>query len=328
MRLRRRRTQAEVASEVGISQATLAKWEATEDWPSAQRLHALCHALHAQEEEVVALTRGHTVFPPPPAAEITWEAYWPRICNPVHDLEAPRLGDLVFHSVERELWKAAEADPTTDPFLAMVYAYHARWLSEFGRDQEAMTVAQRALRRVSDRPQPQDDWLNAAVTIARPLARQGRHPQAIGLLRDYLPRARTPWYRAWLAAELAGCLSRAGAAEAALRLSRQAAQLARQEAGLVEWWFRRFDHAEVLLQAGQPAEALKWLPLDMGEPTTRNLAVRLLLTARTLLALGSVGEAQAYLERAGQLAESYGLTHLQEEVQAVVAQCERPRTST
>jgi transcriptional regulator with XRE-family HTH domain len=323
MRLRRRRTQTEVASEIGISQATLAKWEATEDWPSVERLHALCYALQAHEEEVVALTREHTVFPPPPAAELTWEAYWPRIYNPVHNLEAPRLGDLVFHSVESELWKAAEAAPSANPMLAMVYAYHARWLSEFGRDQEAMAVAQRALRRVRERPQPQDDWLNAAVTLARPLARQGRHPQAIGLLRDYLPQARTPCYRAWLAAELAGCLSKAGAAEAALRLSRQAAQLARQEAGLVEWWFRRYDHAALLLQAGQPAEALKWLPLDMGEPPTRNLAVRLLLTARTLLALGSLGEAQSYLERAMQLAESYGLTHLQEEAQAVVAQYER-----
>jgi transcriptional regulator with XRE-family HTH domain len=327
MRLRRRRTQAEVASEVGISRATLAKWEATEDWPSAQRLHALCYVLCAQEEEVVALTRGQTVFPPQPSVETTWEAYWPRIVHTVYGVEAPRLGDLVFYCAESDLWKATGATSSTDALLARVYAYHARWLSEFGRDREAKATAQWAMRRVGARAQPQDDWLGAAVTLARSLTLRGRLAEAIRLLRDHLLQARTPGYRAWLAAELAGCLSRAGAAEAALRLSRQAAQLARQEAPVEEFWFRRYDHAEILLRSGQPAEALKWLPLDPEEPPTRFLAARLPLTARTLLALGSVGEAQAYLERAGQLAESYGLTHLQEEVQAVVAQYERSRSS-
>jgi transcriptional regulator with XRE-family HTH domain len=319
MRLRLRRTQVEVAAEIGVSQSTLARWEATEDWPSVERLHALCYALEAHEDELVALTRGHIAPPSPVASEISWETCWPRILEPLYNSETYVLGDLVFHSVESDLWKMAETGSPPETWLAMAYAYHARWLSEFGRDQEAMAAAQRALRRVGDHPQPQDDWLNAAVMLARSLAHRGRYPEAIGLLRACLPRAHQPGYRAWLPSELALCLSEAGYADSALRLSRQALRIARQEVPL-EFCFRCYDHAEILLRSGQPAEALKWLSPAEGEIPPWDLTVHLLLTARTLLALERFGEGQSYLQRAQQLAERYGLTHLQEQIEAVVRQ--------
>jgi transcriptional regulator with XRE-family HTH domain len=325
MRMRRRRTQTEVAAQIGVSQATLAKWEATEDWPSVERLHALCYALEAHEDEVVALTRMRPASQPEQVTEITWDTYWTQIFSMVFSAEVPLLGDLVFHSAESELWRAIEAVPIAETLLAMLYAYHARWLSEFGRDQEAIATAQRALRRVGAHPPLQDDWLNAVVTLARELAQRRSYSEAIRLLRTYLPQAKTPKYRAWLAADLARYQSEVGDADSAIRLSLQAARIARQEAPVEEFWFRRFDHAEILLKAGHPAEALRWLPLDQGEPPTRNLVAPLLVIARTLLALGNPGEAQSYIERAKQLIDRYDLAHHQQEVKVVIEQYERPR---
>ena len=56
MRLRRGWTQQETAKRTGIAQSTLARWERTEDWPSAERLQLLCHALYANEAELAALS--------------------------------------------------------------------------------------------------------------------------------------------------------------------------------------------------------------------------------------------------------------------------------
>ena len=58
MRLRQGWTQQETATQMGIAQGTLARWERTEDWPSVERLHLLCNVLHAKDSEWVALSCG------------------------------------------------------------------------------------------------------------------------------------------------------------------------------------------------------------------------------------------------------------------------------
>ena len=52
MRLRQGRTQRDVAGQIGVSQATLAKWERSDDWPAAERLQALCLVLRAHPRRV------------------------------------------------------------------------------------------------------------------------------------------------------------------------------------------------------------------------------------------------------------------------------------
>ena len=58
LRLRRGLTQSEAARAANVPQGTLSKWERSEDWPAADRLHTLCFALGATPEETATLTRG------------------------------------------------------------------------------------------------------------------------------------------------------------------------------------------------------------------------------------------------------------------------------
>jgi transcriptional regulator with XRE-family HTH domain len=58
MRLRKGWNQATLAEKMGISQATVVRWERAERWPDTQTLHTLCYLLEALEEELTALTLG------------------------------------------------------------------------------------------------------------------------------------------------------------------------------------------------------------------------------------------------------------------------------
>ncbi|HLV79400.1 MAG TPA: helix-turn-helix transcriptional regulator [Chthonomonadaceae bacterium] len=72
LRLRQGCTQAEAAARVGVNDSSVARWERGERLPSTEQMQALCYALGAREEELVALTRGEFArsLPEEPT---TWE---------------------------------------------------------------------------------------------------------------------------------------------------------------------------------------------------------------------------------------------------------------
>ena len=329
LRLRQQRKHADVAREIGVAQSTLAKWELTEDWPSVERLHALCFALHARDEELVALTtRVPAPGPPEASGPAEWEHCFRRIVHVVYNVQPSDLGDLVFYGLERELWSAAEPASPQEEWLASVFALHARWLAEFGRGREAAMMARNAVERMGSKAPERDDWLNAPIVLARACANQGRPRDAMRLLQPFLARAQSPAHQAWLSAEIAGFQAADGYPDNALLLSAHAALVARAQARPEEYWFRQLDHAEVLFRAGMPEQALERFPLGQEEPNTRNLPKHLLLGARINAKLGRAGDADHYLARAVELAEQYRITHLGDELSAVRAQIEQihPRT--
>ena len=63
--LRRRRgwTQEEAAARANIPRTTLSRWENMSTWPSADRLHLLCHSYQVTEEELLALTIWQSADP-------------------------------------------------------------------------------------------------------------------------------------------------------------------------------------------------------------------------------------------------------------------------
>lgn len=72
MRLRKGWTQEQTAARVGVVRTAVAHWERSERLPSTEQIQALCYALGAQEEELIALTTG--AFTATPAEEpTTWE---------------------------------------------------------------------------------------------------------------------------------------------------------------------------------------------------------------------------------------------------------------
>src|SRR5438067_2521649 len=72
MRLRQGWTQEQVAARVGVVRTTAAHWERGERLPSAEQTQALCYALGAHEEELLALTTGRFAGTPGPEPA-TWE---------------------------------------------------------------------------------------------------------------------------------------------------------------------------------------------------------------------------------------------------------------
>ena len=56
LRLRRGQAQSVVASAIGVTQSTLARWECGDSWPDPTRLHTICHYLNASPDEIAHLT--------------------------------------------------------------------------------------------------------------------------------------------------------------------------------------------------------------------------------------------------------------------------------
>jgi len=80
LRVRQGWTQAQVAHHLGVSAQLVARWERSERLPSQEQIQALCYALGARLDEVVALTTGlfGAEGAGPPALLMTLPPRWKR----------------------------------------------------------------------------------------------------------------------------------------------------------------------------------------------------------------------------------------------------------
>lgn len=329
MRLRGGRTQTEAARAIGVSQGMLAKWERSEDWPSNERLHALCYALGAQEEELAALLCGRFLPEASDAPPLDWEEVNRlsiEILHPPPGL-AP-LRDLRFLSLEARLWQRSSVQPSARDFLTRTYALHARFLSESDRLSEAHPYAERTLSLVrAGTPalvELQDfTWMDAVLSSAHVIGRGGPRPdptRAARLLRDWLPDTPPAEYRAWMLSDMALFMAQAGDLETALSLSTAACRQAAHCDWGGEVWFRECDHARVLLAAGRPRTALSYVSAQIGGFGIISAKVSaLLIVAEALLALGKASEAQDCLQAAATRAEAHSLSAYRVRANALMA---------
>lgn len=134
MRFRRGWTQAQLAREMGVTQRSIAGWEATETYPSEENWLRLCALLQAYPEEVNALQQHRLALP-------HWQE---RFTNEevLHEVEAFEKSADYLLSPLIDLWALAliqRLAPMTGrfsealPLLNIVFRRHCRWLHRQGQ---------------------------------------------------------------------------------------------------------------------------------------------------------------------------------------------------
>lgn len=329
MRLRRNATLEEVAAQLGVQSSTVSRWEHGDSWPTDEHLHALCYALKAAPQELIALVSGKFAFAAclPQTMADGFSGVISRLVFFSHSPEQEALKDLWFLSLIMDLWPDASRRGAASDWLIPVYARYGQYLVERGRFREAQSYIERAFDRSREKRSPDPFWLcagNMAAKIAVYSGRQPRPAEGVRLLRgwldhlDTLPESRAI-DRAWAMSDLAEYLAMEGMADAAVQLARQAYQTTQEyDTSGHDTSHRQHDLARLLLQVGRAGEALQTL-LAGGTAERPDLALQAaVLEAEVRLALGERSATAVCLQRAKDLLETHSLHHQHNQVAALV----------
>ncbi len=308
MRLRQGWTQQNTAKRAGIAQGTLARWERSEDWPSTERLHALCYALHAQEAELIALTQGLVTAALPVEAMLDNETVRTTIA---HYMFSSSLADVEFLSFEAQLWPLAQKEEAAKRQLIYTYGSHARFLVEHQRFAEASVYVKRVHQLARSGYREAVGLASVVIAEARIAGAGGRvpHPErAMQILRTWVDSpllTERKEYRAWMRSEMAKCLLKMGEVDSALLLSQQAIRFAEDVDDSEPWW-RRGDYARVLLATGRGGQALEECSayLSLEHPLVEGLPF-LLTGAQALAVIDRSAEAADWLQQMDNIIAAY-----------------------
>jgi len=326
LRLRRWLTQSEVARRLEVRQGTLAKWEASEDWPSPERLLALCAVLGARSEETEAILNG-AFLPLPLSPETPWEQVVAHVTALIHEsIHSPchPLLDLRFLELESLLWLMAD-QPQREALLWEVWSSHALFLHLQDRGEEARHYTERLLR-VSYNP---DDPTTVPLQVARihqaKLLRKRSPAAAVLALQQSESRVRLPECRAWYWMYLGELLITLGRGDEALRCIDCSNAVAHPDGPRIETTEACFMTASHLIDLGQAQAGLTLLTSPAVVPAVypQGLPRRLLCRAKGLALLGERQEAESLLRWSDQLIAEHTLPFLQGRRDEVAALVER-----
>lgn len=330
IRVRQGRTQAEVASAVGVTQGRLARWERSEDWPAPERLERLCGVLQAQPEECTALLQGQFRLWEDlgEVSDAALQVYMTRH----RFLAVPELLEL--HGViwQRLAWEQYQKHPTTLPIVAWAYACHAYRSTIWHRGQTTLLPAQQAVQIYREILKQhallyrsyRDRWMLAwesygyALSVSSP---QGnRH--AVKMLNEVLPMA-SGMDRVNLLSGMAFYEMQQGAFDRALALDAEADRLEMRDASYFSTIgaLGNYDRAHILLAAGRTREALSLLPASLdtvGTPFQRGEAAR--VWTAVCLENGAHRLAQSWLDCLKTLLTTEQLPHLQRSAETLETQ--------
>jgi len=312
LRLRGGWTQEQIAQQMGVGQNTVARWERRERLPSTEQMQALCFALRAREEEVVALTAGR--FAQMPEA-LPQDLQVVRICLD-ELLYAPRaeLVELRFLLLERGLWQQAVQEERALSLLARAYAAHAHYLSNYRRWEEVRTLTQRTLALTHQEDSPPDYTLRAVLHLAAAEVYGGNRlapERGFSRLKAWLSRSQEADYTAWMLSDMGKYLAMTGQREAGIMLAARAVMLSQEERDM-----RQIDHGRLLLAEGHPQAALDHLP-GLSEHARNRFAPEALIRVEAHLQLDQPRVAHDYLQRVYGVMETEGMNYLRAQADAL-----------
>ncbi len=206
MRTRIGMTQSELASAISVRQATLAKWESSEDWPETSRLSSICFYLGASLEETEVLLNYD--FSPNDTD-----------CKQIlHDLDQTSIAlmcatiptDLEFLALESRLWNASLVDESIQSSLNLLYGRHARKLVYLRRFNDAKPYISQVMRTTSYKI-PEELFYRDALVARALFQERGTEKQKLKIKTSRLKEtieviAYVPII-AWLQEELSKCSS-------------------------------------------------------------------------------------------------------------------------
>jgi transcriptional regulator with XRE-family HTH domain len=301
MRLRKGWTQEQAAARVGVVRSAVAHWERGDRLPAPEQLQALCYALGAREEELVALTTGRFSAAPAevPASREEEEAYLEGRLRALLHGARRGLEELSFLALEREAWTWAMREAAQRPLLARAFAGHAQFYQNEERWDEVGPLAQRALAAMPGPDPTAATFLWAVILNASAAARGGPRPaprQGFRLLAAWVERSALPEFTAWMLSAMGKYAARAGETVVALPLANKACQVA-EACDPWEQLQRRVSYGEQLLDAGCLEEALEVLP-ERGALPDHDSLDHLMALAELHWQMGNQSEAQACLQHA------------------------------
>ncbi len=301
MRLRKGWTQEQTAQSVRVVRSTVARWEQGERIPTTTQLHTLCFALGAREEELVAITTGALVASSKETT--TWEAKEAELTERLQNvLTAPAdLKALKYLSLQRETWDWATRTEAARPLLGRLYAHYATYCRNMKQWSEAEASVRQALALVSRQQEIPDVFLRSLLAQGAALVHGGSRPapeRGLLLLQPWVRQSVLPTFTAWILSDMATYATMEGQIEAGLRFAQEACQAAERSGLQIEIYLRRYDYGQLLVEAGQPATALRVLPFPDGSYSTFNRARVMLVFATAYHQLGSRLEAHDWLQQA------------------------------
>ncbi|MBB6048830.1 helix-turn-helix transcriptional regulator [Armatimonas rosea] len=322
LRLRRGLTQSEVARRLQMRQGTLAKWEKSEDWPSTERLTALCMVLGAHPAEVEAILGG--AFLPQP---LPWDASpeWLNeevdlLRNAVGDKPGQALLDLRFLELEALLQLRAE-EPAVRELLWQLWIIHAIYFCYQARYEEALQYTNRLLEIPHDLSKAcsapfQVAAIKKATALLRPLEVPGAYrPRQTRAALSFLLAQQTqiviPECQAWYWMYLGELFIMDRAYDEAERCIERSNAIPHPDLERIETPEARLLTANHLIDLGKPQEGLTLLDAPILErEANRSPWIRLRRThyrAKALVELQEVAEADELIRQSYALMEAHQL---------------------
>ncbi|RYG35748.1 transcriptional regulator [bacterium] len=253
IRERRGMSQGELARRVGVSQATVSRWESGDDAPSAENIHALGFALGVTAEETLALAsvRGEAVTDLGDDLEAFTAQIWKS--------EIPySVREFTLLSWEAEAYRRAQQDPGWEVALVSVLSLRANRLVLEERHTEIAPIVERVLR-LAETTEARIQAVPAVGALAEADRRLGRGLargiELTGTLADRLPPSA---HKAWMLRQRGMSLVRMGRTAEGLDLVARAAEMDIEEGPgpYLELWSHRASMiGEALLAAGEPKAA-------------------------------------------------------------------------
>lgn len=324
LRLRRRWTQEQTGKTLGVDRTTVVHWERGSRRPSGHQIQALCFALHAREDELIALTTERFVQGPLEEGR-SWQERAERIAQTLLAVfygQEPMCQDLSLWSLQREAWLLAAQNEGASPVLSLVLTYHAEYQCEQERWDDSRALSQRVLRLSRDRKIDPDMPVRAALVRAESAVYGGHAvvPERGRLvLQEHLHSAASPAVKAWLLSDLADYVSLEGQRSLALHLAEKAIEIAQTCENTAEVYLRRRDYARLLLRDGRSGEALTLAeePVVYGR---LQYARDLLLLTEAHLQEGHLSEAQDWLVKARDWVTQHQINQLHPRIERLTHQ--------
>lgn len=330
MRQRRGWTLEQTAKQMHISVATLYRWEHSEAWPSEEQLHQLCALLQAHFQEQVALSAGRLHFHPEIQAFPSRPEELEELMRQIIFAEIAvdrALADLYFLSLERFLWRLSQRSEAGRRLLIDAYVCHCRHLLQDARLIDAQTPATRAMHLIGGWENPRAHWLWIVHAAAKGTAEKRAQPYptaGIRILQDWLPLAAATalQYEAWFLRDIAEYMSLTHATSAAVEASEYALSIG---LGMGDDWNVWLSHAEVLLNAKRPHQALEVVESHLQfawceDSVLMQQVHEAGIYARALQGVGRRQEALLWVERAQQLVQANNLWQVRNRVEAIASQ--------